>query len=97
VSSEQLGRHQQDSVSQGLERRSLPLWGQAESLEPVHEIVREQAQMEGGLVGEAVAGGNAAQGVIAFECWISSATPARSLAQRQRLSGCNGRFVTRTW
>lgn len=50
-----------------LERCQLKLRRQAEPLKPVDQVVGEQEQMEVGLVGEEVASGNAAQGVIVFE------------------------------
>ncbi len=63
----QLRGHQQDAVAQGLKGGVLKLWGQAEPLEPVHQVVGQQEEMEVGLVGEEVAGRDAVQGVIAFE------------------------------
>lgn len=41
--------------------------GKPEALEPVHEIVGQQEQMEVGLVGHEVAGGNAAEGMVYLE------------------------------
>ncbi len=54
-------------MPKGLQRGMLKLGRQAALLEPVHQVVGEQEQMEVRLVGHEVAGGDAAQGVIAFE------------------------------
>ncbi len=53
---QQCGR-QEDVVPQGLQRGVLQLRRQAESLEPVDEIVPQQKQVKVGLVGEEVTGG----------------------------------------
>lgn len=63
----ELGGHEQDLVPQRLQRGVLKLQGQAESLEPVDQVVGQQEQMKVGLVGEEGSGGDAAQGVISFE------------------------------
>ncbi|MDF0672719.1 MAG: hypothetical protein P0120_00035 [Nitrospira sp.] len=47
-------------MTERLERGVLEIRGQAQPLEPVHEIVGPQEQMEVGLVGKEVAGGDAA-------------------------------------
>lgn len=66
ASAAQLSGHQQDLVAQGLLQGGvLKLRGQAEALEPVDEIVDQQQEMEVGLIGEEVAGGDAAQRVYA--------------------------------
>ena len=67
VGAAQLGGHEQDLVAQALQRSVLQVRRQAEPLEPIHQIVGEQKEMEIGLVGEEVAGGDAAQGVVPFE------------------------------
>src|SRR5712692_6555080 len=63
----QLGGHQEHLVPQGLKRRGLELWRQAQAFEPVDEVVGEQEEMEVKLVGEEVAGWDAAQGVVSLE------------------------------
>lgn len=60
VDSAQLGGHEQDLVPQRLQSGVLNLRGQAEARKPVDEIVGQQQEMEVGLVGEEVAGGDAA-------------------------------------
>lgn len=60
-------RHQQGVVPQGLQRGVLKFLEQAESLEPVDEVVPPRTRVNVGLVGEEVTGGDAAQGVISFE------------------------------
>jgi hypothetical protein len=75
VGSTQLGRHQQDLVSEGLQRGILKFRGQAQPLEPVDEVVGEQKQMEVGLVGKEVASGNAAEGIVAFELFDEQLDP----------------------
>jgi len=61
-----LGRHEEDPLSQGLERGGLQLGRQTQPLEPVHEVVGEQEEMEVGLGREEVPSGNAAQGIVAL-------------------------------
>lgn len=63
----QLGGHQQDLAAEGLQRGCLKLRRKAEPLEPVHQVVGQQEQMEVGCVGEEVPRGDAAQGIIPFE------------------------------
>ena len=60
VGAPQLGGHEQDFVPQRLQGGVLKIRRQAEPFEPVHQIVGQQEQMEVGLVGEEVAGGDAA-------------------------------------
>ena len=67
VGAAQLCGHQEDPLAYALQRGTLKLERQAEPLEPVHQVVGQQEQMKVGLVGEEVAGGNTAQGVIPFE------------------------------
>ena len=61
-----MGRHEEDPLSQGLERGGLQLGRQTQPLEPVHEVVGEQEEMEVGLGREEVPSGNAAQGIVAL-------------------------------
>ena len=79
VGATQQCRHQQNVVPQGLQRGVLKFRGQAESLEPVDEVVPQQKQENVGLVGEEGTGGDAAQGVIAFELFDQPLDAARSL------------------
>lgn len=67
VGSTQEGWHQEDLVPEGLQRGLLKLGRQAEPLEPVHQVVGQQEEMEVGLVGHEVASGDAAQGILSFE------------------------------
>ena len=67
MSAAELRWHQQDFVTQGLQRRGLELGRQAEPLEPVHQVVGQQQQVKVGLVGQVVASGDVTQGVVAFE------------------------------
>src|SRR4029450_7959746 len=67
VGATKLGRYEEDALPQGLQGRGLQLRRQAQTLETVHKVVPEQEQMEVGLVGEEVAGGNTAEGVVPFE------------------------------
>src|SRR4030095_844058 len=64
---ESTGRASGGPGAQGLERGGLEVRGQAEPLEPVHEVVGEQEQMEVGLVGEEGTAGETAQGRVPFE------------------------------
>ncbi len=75
----QLGGHQQDTMAQGLQRGVLKVQGQAEPLEPIDEVVGEQEKMKVGLVGEEVASGDAAQGVIPFELFDEQLDPGAVL------------------
>ncbi len=67
VSAPQLCGHQQDFLAQCLQCGGLEIGRQAEPLEPVHQVVGQQEQMEVGFVGQVVARGDVAQGVVAFE------------------------------
>src|SRR6266478_676789 len=67
VRAHQLSGHQEDALAQGLKGSFLHLRWQAQSLEPVDEIVGEQEKMKVRLVGKEVARGDGAKRVIAFE------------------------------
>lgn len=67
VRADQLSGHQQDTLAQGLKCGILQLGWQTQSLEPVDEIVGEQAQVKVRLVGEEVPGGDGPQRIVAFE------------------------------
>src|SRR3990167_1037502 len=67
VGSPQLSRHEEDFVAESPKSCPLKLRRQAESFDPVDQVVREQEYLEVGLIGEEVTGGNAAQGVLSFE------------------------------
>jgi hypothetical protein len=56
----ELSGHQQNLLTQGLERGVLKLWRQTEAFEPIDQIVGEQEQVEVGLVGEEVMTGDMA-------------------------------------
>jgi len=62
----ELSWHQQDTVAQGLERSVLERWREAEPLEPVDQVVREQEQVKVRLVGEEVTGRDTAHRVVAL-------------------------------
>lgn len=85
-------------MTQGLERGVLKGWGQAQPLEPVDQVVGQQEQMEIGFVGEEVASGNTAQGVLPFELLdqqLDSGTVVVEAPQVERLQRqiCNQNLV----
>ena len=75
VGAAQLCGHQENPLAYALKRGPLKLGRQAESLEPVHQVVGQQEEMEVGLVGHEVAGGNAAQGVVSLELYDQQFDP----------------------
>lgn len=63
---DQLRGHQQDALAQGLKGCVVKFLRQAQSLEPVDEIVGEQEQMEIGFVGKEMMCRNGAECIVAF-------------------------------
>ena len=70
----ELSWDQQDAVAQGLECSVLERWREAEPLEPVDQVVREQEQVKVRLVGEELTGRETAHRVVAL---ILSPDPRR--------------------
>jgi hypothetical protein len=66
-SADELSRHQQNLLAQGLESGVLELWRQTEALEPIDQIVGEQQQVKVGFVGQEVMTGDMAECVISLE------------------------------
>src|SRR5260370_32476452 len=63
----ELYRHEQNLLTQCLERGVLKLWWQAEAFEPIDQVVGEQEQVEIGFIGEEMPRGDTAECVIPFE------------------------------
>ena len=96
-SPKKLGGHEQDLVPQRLQRGTRKFFGQAQSPEPVDQIVGQQEQMEVGLVGEEMVGRDTAHRVIPFELFDEQLDPGAIVVEPPALRGRKGRFVTRTW
>jgi len=60
----QLGRQDQKIGAKGVEGRVEIISGQAQPLEPRHEVVSEQQQLKEGHVGDPIVGGDFSQGVV---------------------------------
>ena len=75
----EVGGHQQNLLTQGVEGSILELRWQAEALEPVEQIVGEQKQVEVGFVGEEMMAGNAPECIISLELANDQLNAARSL------------------
>jgi len=63
LGSKQLRRHQEQPIANRLQVERLPIGRQAEALEPIDQVVGQKDQMEVGLVGGPISGGDLAQGV----------------------------------
>ncbi len=62
----ELHRHEQNLLTQRLQRGVLKPRRQAEAIEPIDQVVGEQEQVEVGFVGEEMPRGDTAECVIPF-------------------------------
>lgn len=70
-----LGRHQEHTLTQSLKGSALQLRRQAQPLEPIHQVVGQQKEIEVRVVGEEVTRGDTAQRVIPLELFDEQLDP----------------------
>src|SRR4029453_15597426 len=90
VGAAKLGRRQQDFVPEGLKSGMRELWRQTKAPEPVDKVVGQQEQVEVGLVGEEVTGGNAAKGVVPLELLDQQLDAGAIVVEAPEVQGLQG-------
>lgn len=77
-------------MAERLERGVLKLRRQTKPLEPVDQVVGEKQEMEVGLIGEEVTGGDLSQGVISFELPDEEFDPGAVIIKTPEIQGLQG-------
>lgn len=90
ASSKKLGGREEDLVPQCLQCGALKFVGQTQPTEPVEQIVGKQEQMEIGLVGEEMPGGDVAHHVLPFELFDEQLDARPIVVQAAEVEGVPG-------